>query len=71
MIELTRINGTKFWLNPMLFEMVERTPDTVVTLANGHKYVVRESPEAVADAVRLFARQVGLAPFSARKDDQA
>ncbi|MCL6548376.1 MAG: flagellar FlbD family protein [Alicyclobacillus sp.] len=68
MIELTRINGTKLWLNPMLMEAVERTPDTVVTMSNGHKYVVRESPEWVAEAVLAFARQVGPAAFSQRRD---
>ena len=42
MIELTRINNTKLMLNPDIIETMEETPDTVITLTNGHKYIVSE-----------------------------
>lgn len=49
MLQLTRLSGPVFALNPDLIERVEATPDTVVTLVNGSKYVVRESlPELIA-----------------------
>ena len=51
MISLTRFNGTKFWLNAELIETVEATPDVIITLTNGHKYVVRETAEQVVEAV--------------------
>jgi uncharacterized protein YlzI (FlbEa/FlbD family) len=41
-----------FQLNPDLIMTVEATPDTVITLTNGHKIVVAESPDRVADEVR-------------------
>jgi flagellar protein FlbD len=41
-----------FQLNADLITTVEATPDTVITLTNGHKIVVAETPERVADAVR-------------------
>lgn len=41
-----------FQLNPELIMTVEATPDTVITLTNGHKVVVAETPERVTDAVR-------------------
>ena len=37
MIEVTKLNGTKILANPHLFEIVEETPDTVITLTTGKK----------------------------------
>ena len=49
MILLTRLNGPVFALNPDLLERADCTPDTVITLVDGTKYVVAESlPELVA-----------------------
>lgn len=50
MLRLTRRDGTTFWLNPYLVEMVEAMPDTVVVLSNGHRFLVRESAHAVRRA---------------------
>ncbi len=52
MITVTRLNGGAFALNPDLIERVEPTPDTVVTLVDGAKYVVRESVEEVIAQIR-------------------
>ena len=43
MIEVTRINGVKFSINPELIEVVETTPDTVITLTTGKKLIVKEN----------------------------
>ena len=42
-IELTRLNGQKLYLNCDLLKYAETSPDTVLTLASGEKIVVRES----------------------------
>jgi len=42
-IELTRLNGQKLYLNSDLLRYAETSPDTVLTLATGEKIVVRES----------------------------
>jgi len=48
-ILLTRLNGPVFALNPDLVERADSTPDTVITLVDGTKYVVAESlPQLVA-----------------------
>lgn len=52
MITVTRLNGPSFALNPDLIERVEATPDTVITLVDGTKYVVRESVDEVIARVR-------------------
>ena len=43
MIEVTKINGVKVLVNPDLIELVEETPDTVLTLTTGRKIIVKES----------------------------
>lgn len=51
MITLTRLSGSVFLLNADLIERVDSTPDTVITLVDGKKYVVAETMGEVMDAV--------------------
>ena len=57
-IILTRLNGDAFAVNPDLLERVEATPDTVLTLLDGTKYVVEEPVEQVIDEVRAFRASI-------------
>ena len=58
MVILTRLNGTPVALNADLIERADATPDTVLTLVDGTKYLVRESVEEVVDLVREFRASV-------------
>lgn len=58
MITVTRLNGPPFLLNPDLIERAEATPDTVITLVNGTKYVVSESTATLVDLVRQHRAEV-------------
>lgn len=58
MITLTRLSGSLFALNADLIERVDATPDTVVTLVDGKKYVVADSLTQVIDAVRRHRGEV-------------
>ncbi len=58
MIALTRISGQPFVLNCDLIERIDVTPDTVVSLVDGKKYVVLESSTAVAAAIRLYRAEI-------------
>jgi flagellar protein FlbD len=53
-ITLTRLSGSVFALNSDLIERVDATPDTVITLVDGTKYVVREHLADVVDAIREY-----------------
>ncbi len=61
MIVVTRRNGTRFALNPDLVERIEQTPDTVITLIGGVKYVVEETVEELIDEVRAYRASVLIA----------
>ena len=52
MILLHRLNGPPFALNADLVERAEATPDTVLTLVDGTKYVVAETLEQVMARVQ-------------------
>ena len=58
MVTLTRLTGSVFALNSDLIERVDSTPDTVITLIDGTKYLVRESLEDVVDRVRRYRGSV-------------
>ena len=58
MIEITKLNGAKMLVNTSLIETVEETPDTVITLTNGKKFVVSESAEQVTSLVIGYKRKI-------------
>ncbi len=58
MLQLTRLGGPVFALNPDLIERAEATPDTVLTLVNGSRYVIRESLEELAALVRQYRADI-------------
>ena len=58
MIELTRLNGSLLTLNSDLIKWIETAPDTMLTLTNGEKVVVRESCAEVSE--RIFSRHTRL-----------
>ena len=57
-IQLTRLNGNPIALNSDLIKFVENAPDTVITLINGEKIIVRESSEDVIHRIVDFRRAV-------------
>ncbi|MGE0616372.1 MAG: flagellar FlbD family protein [Bacteriovoracia bacterium] len=60
MIKLTRLNGKSFILNCEWIKTVEATPDTLITLTNGEKFMVREPLADVIDAAVTFRRRLFL-----------
>ena len=58
MIQLTRLNRVPIILNSDLIEHIEVTPDTVITLTNGQRYMVLETAEDVVEKVISFRRMI-------------
>ncbi|MHB8680471.1 MAG: flagellar FlbD family protein [Acidimicrobiales bacterium] len=54
MIALTRLNGERLAVNPDLLERAEESPETVVTLSNGSRYVVAESLDELLAIVERY-----------------
>ena len=58
MIQLTRLNQKTLTVNSDLIKFVENTPDTVITLVSGEKFVVLESAETIVERVVEFRRRL-------------
>jgi flagellar protein FlbD len=56
MITVTRLDGAALVVNAELIELVEATPDTHLTLTDGRKLIVTESPDEVVARVIAYRR---------------
>jgi flagellar protein FlbD len=54
MIQLTRLNGRPIVLNSDLIKTAEASPDTMLTLINGEKLIVREETVEVVERVLAY-----------------
>ncbi len=68
MIHLTRLNQIPFVVNSDLVEQIEMTPDTVITLTTGQKFMVRENADEVIQRIVQFRRSL-LGDLAARACD--
>lgn len=59
MIRVTRMNGVEFVMNAELIEFIDSTPDTVITLTNGRKFILKDSLDEVLDKVIAYRRAIG------------
>ena len=60
MIILTKLNDQVFTVNSDLIETLEETPDTVIVMTTGNKYVVKETPQEIIDKIVQFKRRIYL-----------
>ncbi len=58
MIPLTRPDGSNLLVNPDRIEFIEETPDTVLTLVDGRKLLVRERAAEVAARFQAYQRSI-------------
>ena len=58
MIELTKMDSRKMLLNEAVIETVEETPDTVIRLTTGNKYIVKESKQDIMEKIQAFQRTI-------------
>jgi flagellar protein FlbD len=58
MILLHKLNNTPFYLNYRHIECYEAMPDTIITLTNEKKYLVKETPEEITHLVQEYHRKI-------------
>lgn len=61
---LMRLSGQPMAVNPDLIEKAEATPDTVITMVDGHKLVVSDSVPEVVEKVRAWRASVAAEAFA-------
>ncbi len=62
MIKLTRRSGNPFVLNAELIKFVEEVPDTIITLRDGEKVLVKESADEIVGKALEYSRQTRFLP---------
>ncbi|MGE6205212.1 flagellar FlbD family protein [Guptibacillus hwajinpoensis] len=60
MIPLTKLNRETMMLNAIYIETIESTPDTMILLTNGKRYVVMETTDEVKELVTGFYREINV-----------
>ena len=63
MVFVTAINGAQVAINSDLIEYADATPDTVITLTTGNKFIVRETLAELADKILVFRHSVLIGRF--------
>ncbi|MBN2897925.1 MAG: flagellar FlbD family protein [Clostridia bacterium] len=58
MIKLTKLDGRTFVLNSDLIEYMESTPDTVITITSGKKYIVTNTVDEVIEKIVKYRKEI-------------
>jgi flagellar protein FlbD len=62
MVKVTKLNGREFVINSDLIKFIEETPDTIITLRDQERVLVRESADEIVRRVIDFRRSERLLP---------
>ena len=63
MIPVTRLDGSVMVVNDEQIAWIETRPDTVISMMNGEKLLVREAPDTLVERARDFKRSLLSRPF--------
>jgi flagellar protein FlbD len=58
MITLHRLNDSALTINCQHIETIEETPDSVITLTNDRKYVVKEKKEEIVKMIKEYYHDI-------------
>ncbi|MFE7843689.1 flagellar FlbD family protein [Microbacterium sp. NPDC057407] len=58
MITVTRLDHTRFAVNPDLIERVHEAPDTTIHMVDGHVYVVEETLDQLTDLIVAYRARI-------------
>jgi flagellar protein FlbD len=59
MIPVRRLSGEEIMVNPHLIELIESTPDTVISFTNGRKIMVQDSVDSIVTRIIEYRKLIG------------
>ncbi|MCF7928025.1 MAG: flagellar FlbD family protein [Spirochaetales bacterium] len=59
MIEVTRLDGRSYYVNPHQIEYIESNPDTTLVMLSGKRLVVKEDYQSLYDRIIQYRSQIG------------
>ena len=69
MIRVTKLNDQEIIINDDLIEFIESTPDTIISLIDGKKIMVREAPDEIIKRVAVFRKMASTIEWKAGADE--
>ena len=63
MIEVTRLNGVKYRVNPHQIETIEQNPDVTLVMLSGKTLVIKEKPDEVIEKIIAYRRKIANQEF--------
>lgn len=60
MIYVTKLNNDEIVINADLIEVIEETPNTIITLTTGKKIIIKDSIKDIIDKVITYKRKIGI-----------
>lgn len=60
MIEVMRLDGKKYWVNPHMIESMESNPDLTLTMLSGRKLIVKNSPSEIIEEIISYRKNIGI-----------
>lgn len=59
MIQVTRLDGSEYLINPHQIESIETHPDTTLLMLSGKRVVVKEGPQLILERILSYRRRIG------------
>ena len=59
MIEVTRLDGRTYYVNPHQIEYIESNPDTTMVMLSGKRLVVREPYNEILERIVSYRKLIG------------
>ena len=59
MIEVTRLNGVEFHINPHQIEYIECNPDTTLIMLSGKRLIIKDDYQTIFDRIVEYRRLIG------------
>ncbi len=60
MIEVMRLDGKVYWVNPHMIESMETNPDLTLTMLSGKKIIVKNSPSEIIKKIIDYRKKIGI-----------
>ncbi|MCL1955511.1 MAG: flagellar FlbD family protein [Spirochaetes bacterium] len=58
MIKVTKLDGTKYYINPHQIESIEIRPDTTLMMLSGKYHIIREEADDVLEEIITYRRRL-------------
>jgi flagellar protein FlbD len=59
MIEVTKLNGTGYYINPHQIEYIESNPDTTLIMLSGKRLIIKEEYQEIFQKIVDYRRLIG------------